>query len=109
MSFETFTYHEGGNNEVVHHLPSRATYPNLVLSRGMTDEDALLRWFWQTRTRAERKEVSITLYDWSTKNERSWAFADAFPVRWTGPVLHSGGGDLATESLEIAHSGLTLP
>jgi phage tail-like protein len=109
MSFDVLSYREGGNNGLVHHLPTRATYPNLVLSRGMTDEDALLRWFWQTRTQAERKEVSITLYDWSAQKERSWAFGDAFPVRWTGPVLQAEGTDLATESLEIAHSGMTLP
>ena len=108
MSFEVYTYREGGNNELVHQFPSRANYPNLVLSRGMTDEDALLKWLWQTRTKAERKEVIITLHDWSQKTKRSWSFADAFPVRWTGPVLSAEATDLATESLEIAHSGLLM-
>ena len=108
MTFEVYSYREGGNNEVVHQFPSRATYPNLVLERGMTDEDALLRWLWQTRTKAERKEVIITLHDWGQKTKRSWSFADAFPVRWTGPLLSAESNDLATETLEIAHSGLLM-
>jgi phage tail-like protein len=108
MSFEVYTYREGGNNEVVHQFPSRATYPNLVLSRGMTDEDALLRWLWQTRTKAERKEVIITLHDWALQTSRSWSFGEAFPVRWTGPHLSAESADLATETLEIAHSGLLM-
>lgn len=108
MTFEVYTYREGGNNELVHQFPSRANYPNLVLERGLTDEDALIRWLWQTRTKAERKEVTITLHDWGQKTKRSWSFADAFPVRWTGPTLSAESNDLATESLEIAHSGLVL-
>ena len=108
MSFEVFTYREGGNNEVVHQFPSRATYPNLVLSRGMTDEDALLRWLWQTRVKAERKEVTITLHDWGQTTKRSWSFADAFPVRWTGPTLSAESTELASETLEIAHAGLKM-
>jgi phage tail-like protein len=108
MTFEVYTYREGGNNELVHQFPTRASYPNLVLSRGMTDEEALLRWLWQTRTKAERKEVIITLHDWAQDKSRSWSFADAFPVRWTGPQLSAESNDLATESLEIAHSGLLM-
>ena len=108
MSFEVYTYREGGNNDIVHQFPSRASYPNLVLSRGVTDEDALLRWLWQTRVKAERKEVTITLHDWGQEKKRSWSFADAFPVRWTGPQLSAESTDLATETLEIAHSGLKM-
>jgi phage tail-like protein len=108
FSFDVLTYNEGGNNEFVHHFPSRIQYPPLVLVRGLTDEDALLRWVWQTRVKAERKEVTITLYDWSQQRQRAWTFADAFPVRWVGPRLSSHADDLAEETLEIVHGGLKL-
>jgi phage tail-like protein len=108
ISFEVHTFREGGNNEMLHQFPGRATYPNIVLSRGVTDEDALMRWLWQTRVKAERKEMIITLHDWEGSRTRSWSFADAFPVHWTGPVLHAESTDLATETLEIAHSGLVM-
>jgi hypothetical protein len=41
---------------------------------------------------------------------RKFTFADAYPVHWSGPVLHSNAADPETwgETLEIAHSGLKL-
>ena len=41
---EVKDYNEGGVNDRVHKLPTRMKYPNLVLKRGVTYEDALLKW-----------------------------------------------------------------
>lgn len=106
LSFDVYEYREGGNNDFVHRLPGGVHYPNLMLSRGLTNEEALLKWLWATHTKAERKEVTLTLSGGSL--QRSWTFADAFPVKWTGPGLESTGTDAITESLEIAHSGLKM-
>ena len=78
-------YQEGGNNDFVHRLPGGLHYPNLVLSRGLTREDALLKWFYATHTQAERKEITLTLK--TADAERTWTFADAFPV--SGPARRS--------------------
>lgn len=106
LSFEVYEYREGGNNDFVHRLPGPLHYPNLVLTHGLTSEEALFKWFWATHTKAERKEVTLTLS--TSQTTRSWTFAEAFPVRWSGPQLGAGSGDVATETLEIAHSGLKL-
>jgi phage tail-like protein len=106
LSFDVFEYQEGGNNDFVHRLPGTMRYPNLVLSRGLTEQEALLKWFMATRTEAERKEITLTLKTGAA--ERMWTFADAFPVKWTGPTLDAETGDIATETLEIAHTGLKL-
>jgi phage tail-like protein len=106
LSREIFEYQEGGNNDFIHRLPGPVTYPNLVLSRGLTNQDALLKWFWATDTKADRKEVTLTLGEGA--NSRTWTFADAFPVRWTGPRIGADGRTVATETLEIAHTGLKL-
>src|SRR5262249_48492337 len=82
LSFDVYEYREGGNNDFVHRLPGGLQYPNLTLSRGLTKEDALLKWFYATQTQPERKEMTLTLK--SGDVERAWTFADAFPVRWTG-------------------------
>jgi phage tail-like protein len=107
MSFEMYEYAEGGNNDFVHKLPGRLHFPNLVLSRGLTNSAALLQWFAQTKKQAVTKLVTLTVQSGST--QRVFAFADAFPVRWTGPSFDSNVSAIGTESLEIAHSGLTLP
>jgi phage tail-like protein len=107
LSFEVMEYREGGNNDFVHHLPGRIQYPHLTLSRGLTNEDALLTWFWATHQQAERKEVTLTLR--LGEVDRTWTFADAFPVKWVGPNPNNGPSAIATESLVIAHSGLKMP
>ena len=106
LSFEVYEYREGGNNELIHRLPGALTYPNLTLSRGLTNQSALLKWFSQTQTEAQRKEVTLTLSGGEV--ERSWTFAEAFPVRWVGPQITGDGTGVASETLEIAHAGLKL-
>ena len=107
VEFDIYEYQEGGNNDFVHRLPGTMRYPNLVLSRGLTNEVALLKWFWATLTKAECKEVTLTL-SYGQAPPRSWTFGDAFPVRWTGPQMDSNAADVPTETLEIAHSGLKM-
>ena len=36
-------------------------YPNLVLKRGVTYEDALLKWLWKTQREAQRIAVTVSL------------------------------------------------
>ena len=108
MEFEVFEWAEGGNNEFVHHLPGRLRYPYLTLTRGLTDQAALQQWFWQTRQQAQLKEVSVELSSPDGSLTRGWTFADAFPVRWSGPRVAADGNDVAVETLEIAHSGLKM-
>jgi phage tail-like protein len=106
LTFDVYEYHEGGNNDFVHRLPGGMRYPNLLLSRGLTNEDALLKWFYATNTKAETKDITLTL-SYGTSN-RTWKFADAFPIKWTGPQLDADGANIPTESLEIVHSGLKM-
>ena len=106
MKVDVFEYAEGGNNEFVHQLPGQVSYPNLILERGLTNEDAVLKWFNATRTQPQLKEVTITFQTHMQQPIRTFTFADAFPVRWTGPSSHAGSATVALETLEIAHSGL---
>ena len=108
MEFDVFEWAEGGNNEFVHHLPGRQRYPYLRLSAGLTENKAIQEWFEKTRDKAELKEVTIELTTQDGKSKRSWAFADAFPIRWTGPRAAAGSGGMGVETLEIAHSGLKM-
>jgi phage tail-like protein len=107
MEREILEYAEGGHNNV-HKLPGRVKYPNLVLKRGITDQDELMKWFWQTQATPARKDVIVKLVDSSTKLMRTWAFAQAYPVKWVGPNLNAGSDSSATEQLELVHAGLVV-
>ena len=108
MEREILEYTEGGHNDFVHKLPGRVKYPNLVLKRGVTNQDELMKWFWQTQDLPERKDVTVKLVDPATTVMRTWAFKQAFPVKWIGPNLNAGSDTAATEQLELVHGGLVV-
>ena len=105
---EVKDYNEGGVNDRVHKLPTRMKYPNLVLKRGVTYEDALLKWLWKTQRETQRINVTVSLMGADGKPVRSWVFNEAFPIKWTGPNLNASSNQIATESLEIVHAGLQM-
>jgi len=106
VEFELMEYREGGENGFVHKLRGAMKYPNLVLKRGVTHEDALLKWFFQTQQASKRPSVTVSLLGPGAQDVRRWVFAGAFPVKWQGPNLNASSNSVATETLEIAHSGL---
>jgi phage tail-like protein len=113
VNFDVLEYREGGNNDFVHRLPGRMGYPNLVLSWGLVNDEALIKWFMATHVQAQTQEITLTLTASQgdlTNNVRKFTFTDAFPVRWSGPQLLSDGSNPQSwgETLEIAHSGLKL-
>jgi phage tail-like protein len=108
VEWDVQTYPEGGENRYEHKLRGRLKYPNLVLKRGVTHEDALLKWFFQSQDAEKRGSITITLLGPEGKKVRSFAFAGAFPVKWTGPNFNAGSTSIAIESLEIAHQGIVM-
>src|SRR5918995_1151417 len=101
-------YNEGGVNDHVHKLPTRMKYPNLVLKRGVTYEDALLKWLWKTQHATQRVNVTVSLMGQDGQPVRSWVFNEAFPIKWTGPSMNAGSNQIATETLEIVHAGMSV-
>lgn len=104
---------EGGENSYVHKLPGRMTWPNITLTRGITQNDSLLTWlnkssgeqFAASGNKLTRSTAAITLIGPSGTRLRAWEFDGAFPVRWKGPQFAAGSNEMATEELEITHHG----
>jgi len=107
------TMEEGGQNNFVHKLPGRLTWPNLVMRRGVTDADNLFQWFCKASGdgfegaghKLERTTAAVTLIDHGGKRVHAWELLEAFPVRWEGPRLAADANEVAMEELEIAHHG----
>lgn len=104
---------EGGENGYSHKLPGRMSWPNLVLKRGITQNDSLLEWlnkssgegFTGQGNKLTRSSAAITLMGAEGKRLRAWNFDGAFPIKWRGPLFAAGSTDMAVEELEIAHHG----
>lgn len=108
VEYDVLEYEEGGNNDFVHRLRGRARYPVLSLRRGVTSQDALVRWFFNYQKNAQRPTLTITLLTPAASPMRRFAFAAAFPIKWSGPDVSAGSNNAATESLDIGHMGLVV-
>jgi phage tail-like protein len=108
--YDVFEYAEGGQHGFVHKFRGGMKFPNIVLKRGVTYETAFLDWFTNKNqvTRKNRGNVTLILLGDDGEQVRSWAFASAFPVKWTGPNFNSKSTSIAMESLEIAHQGFVV-
>jgi phage tail-like protein len=106
---QTTPYREGGCNEFEHQLAGPASYPPLVLRRGITDSDEL--WSWHDDVcngTIERRNGSILLCgDAGPASGLRWNFIGAYPVKWNGPTLQAATPAVAVESIEIVHQGLS--
>ena len=105
---ETFSYNEGGRNDYIHKLPTRMKHPNLVLKRGMTTVKDLQTWFDDSYNGPSRTTITVTMLNELGDTITTWTFANAFPVKWTGPQFNSQQNTLATEAIEIVHEGIKV-
>ena len=103
---EVMSFNEGGRNDFVHKLPTRMKHPNLVLKRGVTRTKDMEDWFLDSWMGPRRKAVSLTMINEAGQPVRGWSFAQAYPVKWTGPNFNSGQATSAVEAIEVAHDGL---
>ena len=106
---DVLEYPEGGRNDFVHRLPSRVKQGNVTLKRGViTSEKTLIDWYVKTTQMPQVTTLLVHLEDTEQKRVRTWSFRNAYPVKWTGGDLNAGGTEFLTETLEIAHNGMTV-
>lgn len=108
VEVEIEDYQEGGVNEFVHKLPKGIKYSNLVLKRGITDSDVLWKWHQDiTRGRISRKNGRIIILDYMGDEKWQWEFKEAYPVKWIGPEFKADSNNVAIETLELVHKGIS--
>lgn len=56
----------------------------------------------------KRVPVIISLLDETGKPTMVWTLANAWPTKITGTDLKAEGNEVAVETIEIAHEGLTI-
>ncbi|MGG6263457.1 phage tail protein [Leptolyngbya sp. AN03gr2] len=101
------SYEEGGVNNFVHQFPETTSYSNIVLSRGLTDNDLLWRWYWAaTQGMIVQHSGTILLLDRQQRPVQWWNFLNAYPVKWTGPAFDASSDEIAIEEFELVHQGI---
>jgi phage tail-like protein len=109
-SIDVIDYRAGNSAEnAVQKLPGLNKFSNVTLKRGMTQDQSLWNWM-QTALSGtvQRTSVSIVLLDQDRNPAWRWNLTNAWPCKWTGPVLNAQSNDVAIETLEIACEGLSV-
>lgn len=100
-------YREGGINHYEHQLVTQTTYPPLVLKRGLFDSSL---WDWHQDVingDIQQSSITVILMNDAGEDEWFWNCVHAFPSKWTGAELDATTNNIATESIEFVHHGLT--
>jgi phage tail-like protein len=110
MEVEVVEYRDGGDTGTVRKLPGRLKFPDIVLKRGMTSDNALWDWMQKSATGVhDPRKVTFVLFSPDGTPVRTVVIRNAFPVKWEGPSLDASGSDVAIETLVIAHEGFLEP
>lgn len=91
-------------------MPGIAKYGNVTMKRGIFVNDTTF-WDWHAEIQMntiKRRTVVIKLLDESGAVTMQWQLDNAWPTKITSTDLKSDGNEVAVDTLELAHEGLTV-
>lgn len=107
-SIDVMEYREGDMVQTPMKIPGLKKYGNITLKKGLADSRALYDWLAEGVTgEVNRKTITITLLDATESPAASWRVINAWPIKYTAPEFNATSSEVAVESLEIAHEGMT--
>jgi phage tail-like protein len=108
---QVIEYRDGESKQYnVVKMPGIPKFGNITMKRGIVKGDVDYKTWYESiaLNTAERRSVIIKLLDEQHNPVVTWTAANCFPVKMEGPGLKATGNEIAIESLEIAHEGLTI-
>ncbi len=107
---DSVDYREGTDLQPnVRKLMGLRKFTNLTLKRGYTQDKALWQWYTNIMNGvADRRNVTIVLLNERREAVLRWHAENAWINKIEGPALKASSNDVAMESLELVHEGLTL-
>jgi phage tail-like protein len=91
-------------------MPGLHKVNNITLKRGISKGDnEFFTWLNSVKLNTvERRDLTISLLNENHEPVMVWKAHNAWPVKVEGPGLKASGNEVAVESIEIAHEGITL-
>ncbi|MBC3811468.1 MULTISPECIES: phage tail protein [Undibacterium] len=101
-----------GNSPVfsVIKMPGMKKYGNITMKKGVFKGDNKF-WDWLNKIKMntiKRVPVTISLLDEEGNDTMVWTLTNAWPTKISSTDLKSEGNEVAIESIEIVHEGLTI-
>ncbi len=91
-------------------IPGLTKYSPVTLKRGLIGSIDLYEWFVES-SRSEsnsKRDVIISLMSEEREPAFTWKLRNAWVTRYTCSDLKASSSDIAIESIELAHEGLTV-
>ena len=91
-------------------MPGMQKYSNITLKRGTFNGDNEFYDWWYTvkLNTIERRDIIISLLNEEHEPVMTWKVKNAWPVKVQSTDLKADGSEVAIETLELAHEGLTM-
>lgn len=104
------TYREGTDKTLTQRqIPGLNSYGNISLKRGITDNQELWKWHKTLQDgTAERRNVSIILADDQGQEKIRWNLENCWPTTCNAPDFNATSDEVAIETLELVHEGITV-
>ncbi|WP_371861517.1 phage tail protein [Pseudoduganella armeniaca] len=83
---------------------------NVTMKKGVYKGDNKF-WVWFNEIKMntiKRKPITISLLDETGAPTMVWTLQNAWPIKITSTDLKAEGNEVAIETIEIAHEGLTI-
>ncbi len=91
-------------------MPGMMKFSNITMKKGVFKGDNKF-WDWLNQIKLntiKRVPVTISLLDESSAPTMVWTLKNAWPTKITSTDLKAEGNEVAIESIEIVHEGLTI-
>lgn len=108
---EPVEYREGSSPEYSKiKMPGMQKYSNITLKRGTFRSDNEFYDWWNTvnLNTIERRDIIISLMNEEHEPVVTWKIKNAWPTKIQSTDLKADGNEVAIESMEIVHEGLTI-
>ena len=90
-------------------MPGIQKFGNVTLKKGIfKGDDDLWKNFNAIKNTTKKTTVVISLLDESNAVAMSWNLTNAFPTKITATDMKADSNEVAIETMEIAHEGLTI-
>lgn len=111
MQVEAIEYREGTSPEYSKiKMPGMHKFSNITLKRGSVAGDSdFYKWVNTiSLNQVERRDVVISLLNETHSPVLTWKAKNAFPIKLQASDLKADGNEVAIETIELAHEGLSL-
>lgn len=108
---EVIEYRDGSMRDYTRlKIPGMQKYGNVTLKRGVFSGDNEFFDWWNTvaLNTVERRDVTIALLNEAHEPVMVWKVKNAWPAKVAGTDLKADGNEIAIETVELAHDGLTV-